>query len=100
MNRLTQQNDEKADSVDLGTVALAGMMIGALLSLAGLLQPHPVLSSIADVYDARPSLTAGQTLFLGLALLAGGSGLYAWNANRNKTRLVHPPKFAATASDP
>jgi len=88
MNPLTQHNDENADRVDLGAVALVGMMIGALLSLAGLLQQHPVLSTIAEVYDATPSLTAGQTLCLGLSLFTGGSVLYAWKARAETKR--HP----------
>ena len=88
MNPLKQHNDENADGVDLGAVALVGMMIGALLSLAGLLQQHPVLSTIAEVYDATPTLTAGQTLFLGLALFTVGSGLRAWNARAETKR--HP----------
>jgi hypothetical protein len=86
MNSLVQHKDDDSDRVDPGAVALVAMMIGAVLSLAGLLQQHPVLSSIADVYDATPSLTAGQTLFLGLTLFTGGAGLRAWSARPQTQR--------------
>jgi hypothetical protein len=86
MKLAIEDDDENADRIDLGAVALVGMMIGALLALAGLLQPHPLLSTIADVYDANPSLTADQTLFLGALLFAAGAALHAWRVQAEVKR--------------
>jgi len=40
MNPITQDEEKDSDGVDLGAIAIVGMLIGAILALAGLFQQH------------------------------------------------------------
>jgi hypothetical protein len=86
MKTITHAEEGNTDGIDLRAAAVAGVMIGAIVSLAGLCQQHPVLSRMAEVYDVRPTLSAGQTLFIGLMLVAGSIWLYVWSMRAQAKR--------------
>jgi hypothetical protein len=78
MKPLKRNTGHNSGASDLGGVALAGFMIGAILAVAGIAQLHPVLSHIAEAFGAKPALNPVQTLLIGAALIASGIGLFAW----------------------
>ena len=86
MKTIKRFDEENTDGIDLRAAAVAGMMIGAIVSVAGLFQQHPVFSRMAEVYDVRPTLSAGQTLFVGLMLVAGSIWLYVWSMRAQAKR--------------
>jgi hypothetical protein len=70
MNPIDEDDEESRDAVDLGALSRVGTLMGAYLAMAGILGEHPVLRAMAESYTMEPALTPGQTLGLGLALIA------------------------------
>jgi hypothetical protein len=64
-------------------LALVTILLGGAYCLSGVLQHVPVFAAIAaSVTRARPLLSAGQTVLLGIGLLVAGSVALAHPANR------------------
>ena len=65
-------------------IAQVAILLGGTYCLSGILQHVPVFAAItASVTNARPLLSAGQTVLLGLGLLLAGSVWLAHSANRD-----------------
>jgi hypothetical protein len=81
MKRKTSRHTDAADLVGLARV---GMLIGAMIAFAGLLQGNTVLRSMAEVYGVTPSLTGPQTVFVGVLLLGASVAMCLRGRRRDR----------------
>jgi hypothetical protein len=79
MNPDLECTGETTDEADIGGIALVGILIGSILLLAGVLGQNPVIKTMADAYGMKSSLSTGQTLFLGVAVVVSSSAMFAWS---------------------
>lgn len=82
LHRLTQ-HARFAPRKNQSAIALVAILLGGSYCLSGVLQHVPVFAAItASVTNAKPLLSAGQTVLLGMGLLLAGSMWLAHSTNR------------------
>lgn len=86
VNPRARPRAEKRDPIDIGSLAMIGILMGVVFVLAGLMGEHPVFGAMTKVYAEKPSLTAGETFWLGTGVTAACAALYAWRITITKRR--------------